>query len=166
LVGVGRSVPVAGLALSERATLHGLSVFVGAFSLEAAQIVVAWDTFKRENVVEAIAGLVTKSLVTVETHRVGVLYRLLDTTRAYVLTKMADSDRGTHRGSAGSEVERDRPTWTIPADRMKAGREHRVPLTPRCIDVAAFVQKLQEGEPAIANLAFEFLISLYGRAAK
>jgi predicted ATPase/DNA-binding winged helix-turn-helix (wHTH) protein len=76
---------------SERATLHGLSVFVGAFSLEAAQIVVAWDTFKREKVVEAIAGLVTKSLVTVETHRVGVLYRLLDTTRAYVLTKMADS---------------------------------------------------------------------------
>jgi predicted ATPase/DNA-binding winged helix-turn-helix (wHTH) protein len=76
---------------SERATLRGLSVFVGAFSLEAAQFVVAGDTFKREKVVEAIAGLVTKSLVSVETNHTGVLYRLLDTTRAYVLTKTEDS---------------------------------------------------------------------------
>jgi predicted ATPase/DNA-binding winged helix-turn-helix (wHTH) protein len=76
---------------SERAILCGLSVFVGAFSLEAAQFVVAGDTFKREEVVEAIAGLVTKSLVTVETDHTGTLYRLLDTTRAYVLAKMTDS---------------------------------------------------------------------------
>src|SRR5712671_555124 len=68
------------LDASERATLCGLSVFVGAFSLEAAQFVVAEDTFKREEVVEAIAGLVTKSLVTVETDHTGTLYRLLDTT--------------------------------------------------------------------------------------
>jgi predicted ATPase/DNA-binding winged helix-turn-helix (wHTH) protein len=81
---------------SERATLHELSVFAGAFSLEAAQFVVAGDAFKREEVVQAIAGLVTKSLVTVETNHTRTLYRLLDTTRAYVLTKMADSgERGT-----------------------------------------------------------------------
>jgi predicted ATPase len=76
---------------SGRATLCGLSVFVGAFSLEAAQFVLAGDTFKREEVVEAIAGLVTKSLVTVETDHTGTLYRLLDTTRAYVLAKMTDN---------------------------------------------------------------------------
>jgi predicted ATPase len=40
---------------------------------------------------QAIAGLVTKSLVTVETNHTGTLYRLFDTTRAYVLTKMAES---------------------------------------------------------------------------
>jgi predicted ATPase/DNA-binding winged helix-turn-helix (wHTH) protein len=76
---------------SERATLCGLSVFVGAFSLEAAQFVVAGETLKREEVVEAIAGLVTKSLVTVETNHTGALYRLPDTTRAYALAKLVDS---------------------------------------------------------------------------
>src|SRR5229473_2208728 len=76
---------------SERMILRRLSVFVGAFSLEAAQFVVAGDILEREQVAEAIAGLVTKSLVAVETSRTGTLYRLLDTTRAYVLAKMVDS---------------------------------------------------------------------------
>src|SRR6266852_1606614 len=76
---------------SERLIFRRLSVFVGAFSLEAAQFVAAGDILEREQVAEAIAGLVTKSLVAVETNRTGTLYRLLDTTRAYVLKKMADS---------------------------------------------------------------------------
>jgi predicted ATPase/DNA-binding winged helix-turn-helix (wHTH) protein len=76
---------------SERMVLRRLSVFVGAFSLEAAQFVAAGDTFASEQVAEAIAGLVTKSLIAVETNHTGVLYRLLDMTRAYVLAKMLDS---------------------------------------------------------------------------
>jgi len=71
----------------ERLIFRWLSVFVGAFSLEAAQFVAAGDILEREQVAEAIAGLVTKSLVAVETNRTGTLYRLLDTTRAYVLAK-------------------------------------------------------------------------------
>src|SRR6267154_1088082 len=76
---------------SERAILRRLSVFVGAFSLEAAQFVAAGDILEREQVAEAIAGLVAKSLIAVETNHTGALYRLLDTTRAYSLTKMVDS---------------------------------------------------------------------------
>jgi predicted ATPase/DNA-binding winged helix-turn-helix (wHTH) protein len=76
---------------SERVILRGLSAFVGAFSLEAAQFVAAGNVVEREQVAEAIAGLVTKSLIGVETNHTGALYRLLDTTRAYVLTKMVDS---------------------------------------------------------------------------
>src|SRR5216683_664968 len=76
---------------SERMILRRLSVFVGAFSLEAAQFVVAGDILEREQAAEAMAGLVTKSLVAAETNRTGTLYRLLDTTRAYVLAKMVDS---------------------------------------------------------------------------
>jgi predicted ATPase/DNA-binding winged helix-turn-helix (wHTH) protein len=76
---------------SERMVLRRLSVFVGAFSLEAAQFVAAGDILEREQVAEAIAGLVTKSLVAAETNHAGTLYRLLDTTRAYVLAKMMDS---------------------------------------------------------------------------
>jgi predicted ATPase/DNA-binding winged helix-turn-helix (wHTH) protein len=81
---------------SERLIFRRLSVFVGAFSLEVAQFVAAGDILEREQVAEAIAGLVTKSLVAVETNRTGTLYRLLYTTRAYVLAKMIDSgDRNT-----------------------------------------------------------------------
>jgi predicted ATPase len=76
---------------SERMVLRRLSVFVGAFSLEAAQFVAAEDTFASEQVPEAIAGLVTKSLIAVETNHTGVLYRLLDMTRAYALAKLVDS---------------------------------------------------------------------------
>jgi predicted ATPase/DNA-binding winged helix-turn-helix (wHTH) protein len=76
---------------SERVILRGLSMFVGAFSLEAAQFVAAGDILEREQVAEAIAGLVTKSLIAVETNHTGVLYRLLDTTRGYILAKTVDS---------------------------------------------------------------------------
>jgi predicted ATPase len=76
---------------SERVLLRRLSVFVGAFSLEAAQFVAAGNILEREQVAEAIAGLVAKSLIAVETNHTGALYRLLDTTRAYALTKMVDS---------------------------------------------------------------------------
>jgi predicted ATPase/DNA-binding winged helix-turn-helix (wHTH) protein len=76
---------------SERMILRRLSVFVGAFSLEAAQFVAAGNILEREQVAEAIAGLVAKSLIAVENHHAGTLYRLLDTTRAYVLAKMVDS---------------------------------------------------------------------------
>src|SRR4030081_3804860 len=96
---------------SERAILRGLSVFVGAFSLEAAQFVVAGDSFEREEVAEAIAGLVTKSLVAVETNRTGTLYRLLDTTRAYVLAKMIDSgERNTIAQRTQSTIEN---SWSV-----------------------------------------------------
>ena len=34
-----------------------------------------------------------------------------------------------------SEIDLKQAAWTIPADRMKAGREHRVPLAPRCVEL-------------------------------
>ena len=76
---------------AERVVLRRLSVFVGAFSLEAAQFVAAGGIVEREQVAEAIAALSTKSLVAVETDKTETLYRLLDTTRAYVLAKMVGS---------------------------------------------------------------------------
>ncbi len=76
---------------AEGVILRRLSVFVGAFSLEAAQFVAAGDNLEGAQVAEAVAALSTKSLIAVETNHTGALYRLLDTTRAYVLTKMVDS---------------------------------------------------------------------------
>ena len=40
---------------------------------------------------------------------------------------------GEVRGATWSEVDFETAVWTIPASRMKAGKEHRVPLTPAMI---------------------------------
>ena len=39
------------------------------------------------------------------------------------------------RGAEWSEIDDIAAVWTIPADRMKAGREHRVPLSPAALTV-------------------------------
>jgi predicted ATPase/DNA-binding winged helix-turn-helix (wHTH) protein len=75
---------------SERLILRSLSVFVGAFSLEAAQFVAAEGALERAQVAESVASLATKSLVAVETGDGGTLCRLLDTTRSYLVTKIVD----------------------------------------------------------------------------
>jgi integrase len=38
-------------------------------------------------------------------------------------------------GAKWDEIDLDAKTWTVPASRIKAGREHRVPLSPRCIEL-------------------------------
>jgi integrase len=43
-------------------------------------------------------------------------------------------------GSRWSEIDLPEKTWTVPARRMKASREHRVPLSPRAI---AILQEMQ-----------------------
>ena len=46
---------------------------------------------------------------------------------------------------AWSEVDMDAAIWTIPAERMKAGREHRVPLCARALEILAEAQQLGDG---------------------
>ena len=42
---------------------------------------------------------------------------------------------GEVRGARWSEIDRDAAVWTVPGERMKAGREHRVPLSGRALAV-------------------------------
>lgn len=44
-----------------------------------------------------------------------------------------------------SEIDLDAATWTIPASRMKAGREHRVPLSVPALDVLRRARELSDG---------------------
>jgi integrase len=44
-----------------------------------------------------------------------------------------------------SEIDLEQATWTISAVRMKAGREHRVPLSPRCIELLEKAKLLAAG---------------------
>ena len=45
------------------------------------------------------------------------------------------------RGAVWSEIDLETGTWVIPAGRMKAAREHRVPLSGRAIEVLAEVRR-------------------------
>ena len=45
-------------------------------------------------------------------------------------------------GATWTEVDLDKAIWTIPAERMKAGKEHRVPLSPRAVEILETVMAL------------------------
>ncbi|PWC32895.1 winged helix-turn-helix domain-containing protein [Azospirillum sp. TSO35-2] len=75
----------------ERTVLRRLSIFVGPFPLSAVQSVAPDDRLEDVLVVEALEGLVAKSLVSVGQQAAASQYRLLDTTRAYANGKLAES---------------------------------------------------------------------------
>jgi integrase len=49
-------------------------------------------------------------------------------------------------GATWQEIDQKKRTWTIPAKRMKAGREHRVPLTGPTIKLLIDLEKYRDGE--------------------
>jgi integrase len=55
--------------------------------------------------------------------------------RALEFLILTASRRQEVRGMVWDEIELKNSLWTIPADRMKAGKEHRVPLSARCIEI-------------------------------
>ncbi|WPH23397.1 ATP-binding protein [Variovorax paradoxus] len=80
------------LSDSERAVLRRLSVFVGTFTLEAAQAVARAGTIDSDRVVIDLGELVAKSVVSAATgDDRTVRYRLLEITRAYALEKLDES---------------------------------------------------------------------------
>ncbi len=75
----------------ERVILRRLAVFAGPFSLRATIAVAAAPETELAPVVESLASLVAKSLVTTEGDGAVARYRLLDTTRAYAIEKLEES---------------------------------------------------------------------------
>ena len=45
-------------------------------------------------------------------------------------------------GATWAEVDLDKAIWTVPAARMKAGKEHRIPLSPRAVEILEAVKPL------------------------
>ena len=60
-----------------------------------------------------------------------------------ILTAARD---GEVRGADWSEIDLDSGVWTIPADRMKAGRSHRVPLSPTAMKLLKVLPRV-DGNP-------------------
>jgi predicted ATPase/DNA-binding winged helix-turn-helix (wHTH) protein len=74
----------------ERIVLRRLAVFVGHFTLDAALAVVTSATVDQASVFDAIDSLVAKSMVATRPIGAMMRYRLLDTTRAYVIESRVD----------------------------------------------------------------------------
>jgi predicted ATPase/DNA-binding winged helix-turn-helix (wHTH) protein len=79
------------LSQRDRQVLARLSIFVGVFTLQAAQAVAADDQTNAMEVAEAIAGLIDKSLIWVTPIDGVAHYRLLDSTQAFAAEKLAQA---------------------------------------------------------------------------
>lgn len=76
----------------ERALLRRLAVFVGGWTLEAAEAIGAGDGLAQSDILDLLTQLVNKSLVVVEPARTPeTRYRLLDTIHQYAHEKLAAS---------------------------------------------------------------------------
>jgi C4-dicarboxylate-specific signal transduction histidine kinase len=77
------------LSERERIVLRRLAIFAGIFTLAGARQVASWDDVDENEIVAAVASLVSKSLVAVDGSDTTARLRLPDTTRAYALEKLA-----------------------------------------------------------------------------
>lgn len=78
-------------------------------------------------------------------------------------------------GAQWSELDLDARVWTVPADRMKGGREHRVPLSAQALAVLERVRKLHDAKglifpspnrrKALSNMAMSATLSRMKRDA-
>ncbi|HTC04005.1 MAG TPA: winged helix-turn-helix domain-containing protein, partial [Xanthobacteraceae bacterium] len=80
------------LSPHERAALDRLSVFVGEFSLEAARSVASDAETDDGIVIDAIASLLAKSLISTTASHGSTHYRLLETTRTFAQAKLAERE--------------------------------------------------------------------------
>lgn len=91
----------------ESATLRGLSVFVGPFTLEAALAVACCQGISEPEAVEAISNLLSKSLIATSPTERRLRCRLLDTTRAFVVDKLVESGEAPRVARAHAQYFRD-----------------------------------------------------------
>jgi integrase len=75
-------------------------------------------------------------------------------------------------GARWDEIDPHMQTWTIPAGRMKSGKEHRVPLSPAAVTVVEAMKALRSGDhlfpgvkcgKPISNMAMLMLLRRMGR---
>ena len=75
-------------------------------------------------------GEVAQALATVKASNAWACTKL-----AIEFLALTAARSGEVRQATWSEMDLDAGVWTVPAERTKMGREHRVPLSARCVDV-------------------------------
>ncbi len=101
----------------ERGLLRRLAVFVGGFTLEAAEAIGAGDGVRDRDVLDLLVRLVDKSLVLVDEQDEKMRYRLLETMRQYAWAKLVEVGetevvRERHRVFFLKLAERAEPEWS------------------------------------------------------
>ena len=69
----------------------------------------------------------------------------LSTKLAFAFLVLTAARSGEVRLATWEEIDLDAAVWTVPAERMKAQREHRVPLSERAVQVLTEAQALTDG---------------------
>jgi len=77
------------LTAQEQALFRRLGIFAGGFSLAAARAVCSGDDLGQIDILDLLSSLTDKSLVVADTAGEQERYRLLESTRAYALQKLA-----------------------------------------------------------------------------
>ena len=87
---------------------------------------------------------------------VGTALNTIEESDAYVATKLAitfltltAARSGEVRGARWDEVDFDAETWTVPAQRMKMARPHRVPLSRQAMAVLFEAKEMGDGDGLI-----------------
>ncbi len=87
--------------------------------------------------------------------------------RALEFTILTAARSGEVLGARWGEIDVDRRQWTVPAERMKAGREHRVPLSTRAVAILAEMAEFgtfgsvfpgPKAETALSSMAMSMLL--------
>jgi integrase len=98
--------------------------------------------------------------------------RTVDTVvaRAMEFAILTAARRGSVRFATWGEIDFDNATWIVAGDRMKSGREHRVPLSNRAVEILRGMRADATGDyvfpgrdGALGESAFEHLLKRLGR---
>lgn len=74
--------------------------------------------------------------------------------RALEFLILAAARSGEVRGATWAEIDIDNRRWTVPGTRMKAGKEHRVPLTDRALAILSEMAALRPAGDSGSALVF------------
>src|SRR5205807_9159402 len=84
--------------------------------------------------------------------------------RALEFTLLTAARTGEVIGAIWPEIDLEGRLWTILAHRMKAGREHRIPLTGAPLVVIGQLQRDRERPFPVSNMAMAMVLRRMGRA--
>ncbi|UYT56166.1 integrase arm-type DNA-binding domain-containing protein [Brucella sp. MAB-22] len=99
----------------------------------------------------------------------GLRDRPATAARALEFTILTAARSGEVYGATWSEIDLKAQVWTVKAARMKAGRDHRVPLTPRAVAILEELKKLgsepdayvfpgQKRDRPLSNMAMDMIM--------
>jgi integrase len=71
--------------------------------------------------------------------------------RALEFAILTAARSGEVRGASWTEVDLDKAVWNIPEHRMKAGREHRIPLSVSAVNLLRAVPRIADSELLFPN---------------